>query len=246
MLPKIGLDASEIGTEADGDAKAVHVFTNPKPFWSDVNKMKKYDVSVFSCECEEKPSTKDVPSYKAVSDYLAAGGRIFTTDFQYVWYRNSPDPGLKSISNITGGAPEGSNPLYLNDSFPKGKALAEWLQLASPGAPYGQVQADVVFDNFRNPVDPAKAQIWGSANPGGITGHTRIFTANTPVGAKVEDQCGKAVHLDMHVNNPGFGGDTFPSRCSSPLKRGEAMFAFFFFDLSSCIQKEDSPPVIPK
>jgi hypothetical protein len=242
MLPKIGIDANEIGTEADGDAKAVHVFNNPKPFWSDINKLKKYDLSVFSCECDEEPTSKGPPAYKAVAEYLASGGRIFTTDFQYTWYKYSPDPGLKSITSIAGGAPFADNPLYLNDTFPKGKALADWLQVASPGEPYGQVSTDAMFDNFQSPLDATKSQLWATENPGGVTGHARVFTANTPVGAKVEEQCGKAVHIDAHVNS----SDDFPTNCASPLQRSEAMFAFFFFDLASCIQKEDSPPVIPK
>jgi hypothetical protein len=252
MLPKLGIDASEFGVDTDGDAKAIHVYESggvfPKPgaataksFWSDVNKLKKYDVSVFSCECSESPMSKDAAAFQAVTEYLALGGRVFTTDFQYTWYKNSSDPALQSVSNITGNAPNGNNPMHLNDTFPKGKALAQWLQGAFPGSPYGQVTADAVFDNFKNPVDPKKAQIWATGSPGGTSGNARVFTVNTPVAAKPEEQCGKAVHIDAHVN----GQDRFPTSCKSTLGQAEAMFAFFFFDLSSCIQKDDKPPVVP-
>jgi hypothetical protein len=241
MLPKLGIP-TEIGTEADGDNKAVHVYTNQRGLWDDVNKLKKYDLAVFSCECTEAPGTKNATSFQAVTDYLAAGGRIFTTDYQYTWYKRSPDPALSSVSNITGGAPFAGTQLYLNDTFPKGKALADWLKFNFPMSQYGVVTTSVAFDNFKNPVDAMKAQIWSTANPGGTSGNARVFTVNTPAGAAPDKQCGKAVHIDAHVNN---SSDQFPSSCNSKLSEADAMFAFFFMDLSSCIQKDDKPPVVP-
>jgi len=44
-------------------------------------------------------------------------------------------------------------------------------------------------------------------------------------------------------------GDTintsFPAGCTSAIKQGEEAFAFFFFDLAACIQKEGDPPAPP-
>ena len=37
-----------------------------------------------------------------MTNYLDAGGRIFTTDFQYTWYRYSPDPNMGAASAATG------------------------------------------------------------------------------------------------------------------------------------------------
>ncbi len=257
MLPKLGIDPTEIGVAGDGDAKTVHIYDGAaggfgrglvplagaqpaRQLWNDLGQLRKYDVAVLSCECSEAPASKDQASFAAVTDYLALGGRIFTTDFQYTWYRNSPpDAGLSSISNITGGAPEVGNTLYLNDSFPKGKSLADWLKLNFPTSNYGAVTTNVVFDNFRNPVDPLKTQLWASSQPGGVTGNTRVFTVNTPVNEPESNKCGKAVHIDAHVNQ---GSDQFPSACKVPLSQAEAMFAFFFLDLTGCIQKDDQPP----
>jgi hypothetical protein len=258
MLPKLGIDPKEIGVSSDGDAKAVHIYdgdvraggfggagplagaASAKTLWNDLNQLKRYDVAVLSCECSESPGTKDAVSYKTVTDYLALGGRIFTTDFQYAWYRYTPDADLKSISNITGGAPEAGRVLYLDDSFPKGKSLADWLKHNFSTSTYGQVETSIVFNNFRNPVDPAKTQIWARADSGGKSGNARVFTVNTPVGAPEEMKCGKAVHIDAHVNQRT--KDVFPSSCSEPLLQAEAMFAFFFLDLTGCIQKDDQPP----
>ena len=254
MLPKVGIDASEFGVA--GQDKAVVFYSGGGNFtgddgpagmkqaralWSDISELKKYDMAIFSCECTEDPSTKDATSYAAVAQYLAAGGRIFTTDFQYTWYKFSPDPGLKAIGGIPGGAPPGASPVTLDVSFPKGKALADWMHTIDPSSPFGQVTPDYVFDNFTN-ANASTVQTWASSGP---PTHPRFMTVNVPVGAPVADQCGKAVHLDAHINGTDSVDSTYPAGCSSPIKNGEEAFAFFFFDLASCIQNEGADPVPP-
>ena len=178
-----------------------------------------------------------------MTDYLKLGGRIFTTDFMYTWYRYSPDNDFKSATNIKGGAPLGTNPVTLDQSFPKGKALSEWMKTVFPASTAGSVPFDVVFDNL-NSVDAAKAQVWGNSS-----NKPRIFTVNLPVGVPADKQCGKGVHIDAHVNNPGTSADAvdsnYPRSCTTPLKEGEASLSFFFFDLASCIQNEKEPPPVP-
>jgi hypothetical protein len=260
MLPKVGIDASEFGV--DGSPASVHFYApsggfgsggpagmkDARTLWSNAAKLKEYDLAIFSCECSEMPSTKDATSFAAVNEYLNAGGRIFTTDFQYLWYKNSPDANMRSVMPIPGGAPGGTNPVDLITSFPKGKALADWMTYVDPTVPYGKVQCDYVFNNF-SPADASKSQTWGSSKGvsggAGTTINPRFITINTPVGKPVETQCGKAVHLDAHINQTDTIDTTFPAGCKSPIKAGEEAFAFFFFDLSSCIQKEGDPPAPP-
>jgi hypothetical protein len=263
MLPKIGLDASEFGV--DGSAASVHFYTpggsggfggggpagmkDARVLWDDATKLKQYDIAIFSCECsEQSPATKDAKSFAAVNEYLNAGGRIFTTDFQYLWYKQSPDPNMRSVAPIPGGAPTGVNPVDLDMSFAKGKALADWLAYVDPTVTKGKVQCDYVFNNF-SPADKTKSQVWGSSAGsfgGAGTGiNPRFITINAPVGKPVEEQCGKAVHLDAHINGSDTIDTTFPAGCKTPIKAGEEAFAFFFFDLSSCIQKDGDPPKPP-
>jgi hypothetical protein len=236
------------------------VFTNIQPanaLWNDGAALSKYDMAVFSCECSEATGaggSKDATSYQAVHDYLDAGGRIFTTDFQYVWYKFSPDPKLQKTADYPGGAPAGGSPVVLDTSFPKGKAFANWLQLVDPMGKYGEVNLDSVFDNLGH-VDPASSQVWASSGQFGVDmngnpvtmgpNNPRFITINTPVGIPAEQQCGKAVHLDAHVNNTDIIGPDFPAGCSAPMSEGEKAFAFFFFDLASCIQNESEPPKVP-
>jgi hypothetical protein len=283
MLPKIGIDPAEFGFEADGFSKAINIYNglNQNPYavtglpqatdasglWGNFAKLKDYDMAIFSCEGNEAPMSKGSygsPAFGEVTKYLDAGGRIFTTDFQYTWYRYSPDPGLGAtnpsnlaqdgIGTITGNAPDGANPMTLDTTFPKGKALADWLANVFPSTTYGEVTMDWVFANLGS-VAPDRAQVW--ANSAGMMGGPdgngtagpRIFTVNMPVGKPVDKQCGKGVHIDAHITQPGRSADNvgpgYPGTCGLPLKQDEAMLAFFFFDLASCIQKESDQPKAP-
>src|SRR5205807_804579 len=150
----------------------------------------------------------------------------------------SPDANMSSMANIPGGAPVGVSPVVVDASLPKGKALADWMQYTKATMTYGQVTPDVVFNNFSF-ADSSKVQTYGSS---GAPLHPRFMTVNTPVGQPAAQQCGKAVHLDAHINQTDRIDGTFPAGCSSPIKSGEAAFAFFFFDLSACIQDETKPP----
>lgn len=251
MLPKVGIDPAEFGKEGDGPSKAIHVFAgsggqagtaNPaQNFWGDLNKLKNYDMVILSCECSEQLGNKTA-AFPAMTDYLKAGGRIFTTDFMYTWYKKSPDTAFATLGDIKGGAPIGVNPMVIDQGFPKGKALADFMEANYPGSA-GKVSCDVVFDNL-NSIDSAKAQQWASSGPP----HPRVFTVNLPVGVPADQQCGKGVHIDAHVNQGG-GGDSvtasYPSGCGTALKPAESLLGFFFFDLASCIQKENEPPKPP-
>ena len=56
----------------------------------DLAKLMKYDLTILSCECSEHLDNKGRAHgapFTAMSDYMKAGGRIFTTDFMYTWYR---------------------------------------------------------------------------------------------------------------------------------------------------------------
>ncbi|MBX3189805.1 MAG: carboxypeptidase regulatory-like domain-containing protein [Labilithrix sp.] len=263
MLPKVGIDPSEFGVEGDGPSKAVHVYLGSAGFggptagppgaalaetlWQDTTKMMNYDMLILSCECTESLQNKggsvNGPAFGAVTDYLKGGGRIFTTDFMYTWYRYSPDADFKSATNLRGGAPGGGSPMTIDTSFPKGQALSDWLASAA-NVVGGRVTPDAMYGNVIS-IDPAKSQHWASS--GTPNAGPRVFSVNVPVGVPADQQCGKGVHIDAHVNND-FNDDVnaqYPASCKTPMKPAESLLAFFFFDLASCIQNEGEPPKPP-
>jgi hypothetical protein len=261
LLLKVGVDPGEIGVAGEGKAltffKGSGVFpklygppnmTDAETLWTSDSELEKYDQTLLSCECAEVDN-KSPAAYAAMTRYLARGGRIFGSDFMYVWYRNSPDPRLAGAMTVVGGAPAGASPLLIDTSFPRGKVLADWMMFVDPGVlRYGQIPSRQVYANMTAAM-PVTAQVWATSNSfqTGMPG-PRIITVDTPAGVPREQQCGRAVHLDAHIS-PAYGTGIapedivdFPISCQKELGRGEEALAFFLFDLAACI---GDPIVVP-
>jgi len=278
LIPKIGIDPIEyapgpisaqqkptvaVSFYTGGNAGAPQGSPPAQPFWSDYSQMKNFDVILFSCEGHE-PGDANQTGYDAVRKYMEAGGRIFTTDYMYVWYKYSSDTNLNSSPwSWTGGAPPGGTPSTIVDTFPKGKALSEWLFYVGSIDPYksqivamppvkGQFPADLpygyTFDNLQG-YDMTHGLQWAHSgprgNPMGSPDHPRIVTMNMPSGQMPAKQCGKGVHLDLHVTQDDIVNSTFPSGCSNKMREPELVTTFFFFDIASCIQDDKADPILP-
>jgi hypothetical protein len=272
LLPKLGIDEQEIGIAGDDVAitfygggpagpsegeltryePRLQQMTLASGLWSDLNELQKYDMGLFSCECEEAPGSKGPAAYEAMTRYLDMGGRVFGTDYQYVWYKYSPDPNLQNAlafrpSEFGDLAP--AVPVRLDTSFPKGKALADWLANLRPGSSYGEVTCEQVWDNLRG-ANEAASQVWGVSPPPATEMTTsdrpRFVTINTPAGVASSEQCGRAVHLDAHITSSStILIEDYPEDCGTELLEGEEVLAFFFFDVASCIQDDGAPVVVP-
>ncbi len=261
ILPKIGIAPSEFGV--DGSTKVTFFqgaggsgpagVTDAQPFWSSATALKAYDLVILACECNENLANKPVSARQAMFDYVNSGGRVFGTDYQYTWFRSGPAPFPSTAGWVgTESGPAGVAPFTVDTSFPKGKALADWLQATSASSTYGQVPLEPFFFNVSK-VNPSLAQSWVSSSNA-----DKVLTFNAPVGSPPDQQCGKAVFLDAHIGagsvvTPDFPGRDFDTSktaagCASGLSAQEKAFVFFLFDLSSCIQKDDGPvnPPVPK
>jgi hypothetical protein len=263
ILPKLGIDPSEFGYQSDGYAKAVNTYygggasafgaaTKADSLWSSPSLLATYDMAIFSCECSESLSTKGgtetAAEFANVTSYLNAGGRVFTSDFQYTWYKYSPDPKIGGtpigsdtigIGEIMGNAPTGSDPVTIDTSTSLGLTLAQWLKNAYPASTYASFKADFVFANIQYLNTETQPYAYSSTPPPGTSIEPRIFTLNTPVGSS--SQCGQAIHIDAHTDQTTgdsvgcTGGKCYPKTCSSLLNEGEGTFAFYFFQMSACI-----------
>ena len=58
-------------------------------------------------------------------------------------------------------------------------------------------------------------------------------------------QCGKAVFGDLHIGAGSTVNVQYPASCPTTLTPQEKALIFLFFDLSSCVQKDDAPIVPP-
>jgi len=74
------------------------------------------------------------------------------------------------------------------------------------------------------------------------------YTFNTPIGSAEDQQCGKVLFSDFHVEEPKLGLTQlyFPAECvNDAMTPQDLALEFMLFDLSSCIQKDTDPPKPP-
>ncbi len=213
--------------------------------WNDTAKMSKYDMVMLSCECSENNDNKGgdvgVPGARqAMWDYANAGGKIFATHYHYTWFKNSPQQDWKQVANWTpsGG---GSGAYDVDQTFPKGASFADWLVNVNASPTKGTIQLTDVTNSMSSVNPPAQSWIKKGDNA------VRYFSFNAPTAAAPEDQCGRAVYSDLHLMGISAGGASFPNGCPSPggLSAQQKALEFMFFDLSGCVQADDTPPTPP-
>ena len=259
--------SKKFGATLNGGA----AFGSAETFWSSVSNLKKYDVVLLSCEGGENETAagaaKPASAKQALYDYAKEGGRLFASHYHEVWLRKSPETLVSSIA--TWADPEKPPPAVfvppqkpadvavisdISTSFPKAVAMKEWLanQSALSG---GKLP---IFDARHN-VDAVGANglNWISAiNPNAANSPAvQYMTFNTPVGATADAVCGRVVFSNLHVGagvqgTPPVADDPegdFPASCKTvDLSAQQKALEFMLFDLSSCIQKDDTAVTPPR
>ncbi len=233
-------------------------------FWNDKTQLLKYDLVILSCEGDTYPADKPDEALKAVYDYTTAGGRLFASHWHRYWFntaaRTGPSPqpaGNPSPFEPFGtwadrAAPGDQNPDpgvtgKVDDTFPKGKAMKEWLVNVGASTTPGDIDIRESKHNIDS-VDPGRATQWitmtnsfaGNANA------VQYLSFNTPITAPDEQKCGRVVYSDLHVSSGDVRGRPWPDGCVQPeLSPQEKALEFMLFDLSSCIQNDKAPVVPP-
>jgi hypothetical protein len=229
----------------------------------------KYDVVILPCEGTNDYSGTSSADQQLLSQYLTAGGRVFSTHYSYQWltYTGSPYNAIGTWNPQTGGADTAHFPCgftgtgknatpistcgydgTIDTSFPKGMAFGQWMT----------ANASVMNDAFEivdprndlNSVDTTVASRWVYHSGDNKVLHT---TFNTPLNPTKDDMgepnyCGRVVFSDFHVSGSEVSDSngTFPTTCKSgELTTQEKALVFMLFDLSSCIQSDTQPPVPP-
>ncbi len=275
LMRKIGIDDDEIST-ADGDG-IVHLyvgddappdddgnevgggsdrfdggddFIDADELWTDADKMLDYDIMLSSCECtvNSRPSE----AYPAFQEFVDAGGRAFLSHYHYDWLNGTSDfdslgtfGGLGFPPNLLGAATG-----EINQSFPKGEMLADWM-FGLGISPYGEFDIYEVRGSIGG-INDSLVQDWvmvdGSGSMMGGDDSIQYISFNTPVGIDEEDQCGRVVFSDIHVAGRSMTSSIdrstpehpFPTGCvTDDLSEQEKALIFMLFDLSSCIIPDD-------
>ena len=258
LLHKIGIDHAEFTPEGGGGRVNLYAghggankysaqlnggaaYSPASALWNTYDALAKYDVVLMACEGTENAGNKSGAALQAMFDYASAGGRIFASHYHSYWIYKGPQP-FPSAATVSFKA-DLPNPYTasIDMTFPKGKALAEWLLHVMGSNIYGKLVIKEAQNSIAS-VNPAVSQRWVYAdNPACV----QYFTFNTPIGVPAEEQCGRVVHSDIHVSS-GDAVGAFPSGCKgADLSPQEKALVFMLFDLSACLIPDDEEPVIP-
>ena len=247
---KLGLDAAEIsnpnGTGSvnlyqGAGGSRINVSTpTAQSFWTSEPQLKSYDMIMLGCEGAEHNENKGPVAMAAMKAYADQGGRVFTTHFQYTWLQNGPPDFASTATFLHTGIPDPID-ATINDTFPKGKAFADWMALN------GSLKSSTppVF-TVREPRRDVTT-VLGASTPWvtvAVPPTTLYYSFNTPVTSLPENQCGKVVFSDLHVSSGDAVGGTFPAGCTTTtLTPQEKALVFLLFDLASCVQDDTKDPV---
>ncbi|MET0593278.1 MAG: carboxypeptidase regulatory-like domain-containing protein [Polyangiaceae bacterium] len=264
LLRKIGISESEMTPETgagrinfyagdkgapkyNGTLNGGAPFTPAPTFWSNANSLKGYDIVLLSCEGIEVSTNKSQQALNAMLEYVNAGGRVFASHWHNYWLEKGPAP-LPTVATFEH-HPDLPNPFTTNIdmSFPKGKAMAEWLVNVGSAAPLGQlIITEGKHTVNRESQTPGVSQRWVfSTSPVSV----QYLSFNTPVGVEEEKQCGRMVFSDIHVSAQDESTPTtaYPDGCkTTSMTDQEKALEFMLFDLSACVIKDTKPPIPPK
>ncbi len=240
LLEKVGIDASEFTAEGKGGTVEVYQgnSTTIDPpgsgsaytFWNDAADMQKHDIVINACECSPYPRQQ---GYANLDTYLNGGGRFFGSHYHINFFADtSAAADLQTSATWNEWGSCGTAPYDIDTTFPKGKAMADWMQNLFPTAPYAQVAITsgcMVEDIHATTSGIAQQWIYESGNK-----YPGYISINTPTTKQPADRCGRAVLTDLHV------GTT-----DATLQQQEAALEFMFFDLAACVQDDGTTPTPP-
>lgn len=265
ILRKIGIDDAEFTAPTEpgrihlfqgGGARGGDKTPSGTELWSSAATLQRYDMVLLPCDSTpERLNTtpdraSDAVARTALAAYADAGGRVFATDLSFSWITEEGSPfgaTAQWVDNPAAGASYTSLQSTIDTTFPKGEALAEWLDGLGATPTAGQITLD---DTYRRSLAVnAPTQRWlYSSEPSSL----QSFTFNTPITAAAEQQCGRFAYSSFHIAGATTigNGNAFPSECDdAPLTPQERMLEFMLFDLASCVQIDTGkpkPPVIVK
>jgi hypothetical protein len=253
LIRKLGIDLSEF-TNDTGTGR-VHLYASNganrlldnsmlapmSSLWGSLDKLKQYDIAVFSCECSTRSTEKPLAMMENVKAYADAGGRIFLSHYHYVWLvganATQAPPVWPSIAACNLSGTNNGTAMIDTQNNPKGPSFSLWMQYTMGSPAPGAVP---IMEGTRScaSIDNAKAERWVFF-PSGATQYPMNFQFSTPNEEPVKNErCGKVVFSDMHVSaaSSSSSGTPFPNGCSTlPLTSQEQALAFMFFDIATCV-----------
>ena len=272
LLRKVGIDDSEF-TPPTGTGR-VHLYSgmggtssfasggaipNATTLWDSAANLAKYDVVLTACEgvsATGNPnhiSNKTVAARQNMVDYTNKGGRLFASHWHNAWLYRGPAASMWPATATWNFDEDLRSPLSakIDTTFPKGLALAQWLQLVGGSTTLGTVAINDAQHTV-DTVNPALVQRWiyaeNAVDLDDVTWPvtTQYFTFNTPLGVPEAQACGRVVYSDIHVSSSDRVNMPFPNGCTSTtFTPQEKILEFMLFDIAACVQTQMPPPPPP-
>jgi hypothetical protein len=178
------------GANAFSAALGGAAFPAASTLWGSTDKMLGYDIMLFSCEGGQYGSSK-MPYAANVKKYIDSGGRLFNSHLHFWWLAHGPAP-LPTTAAYGLGANLTSTPknpftTTVDQTFPKGMALAQWLVNVGASTTLGQLPMYSTSQLIATSVN-APTQRWiyyPTVNA------VDYLSFNTPVEATADNQCGR-------------------------------------------------------
>jgi hypothetical protein len=215
--------------------------------------LNEYDLVLLACEGAQYD--KSGTAQQNLINYANVGGRVFTTHYSYTWLYNV------SPWDMTGGwmpdvrtnnPPPDPTTGIIDTSFPKGMAFAQWANVVGAAAGgSNKITINVSRHDLNEPItSPAQRFVYTdntvNCGMGGMAGPcpstVQHYAFNTPWGTPPQNQCGRVIYSDFHVNNAQSStGIAYPQECDTgPMTAQEKILEFMLFDLASCISPDQS------
>jgi len=236
-----GMDPGHEGTNRYNAAFGGQNLTDAQTLWNTQSNLTAYDIVLFSCEGSENPTNKSPAAHQNVKGYLDAGGRVFASHWHNHWVEFGPAP-FPTIANFDHRGDPRPGDATIDESFPKGQALAEWMVNVGGSTTRGRIRISAPQATVRS-VGTAQRWIYNDQWQA-----VEYLTQNTPMEVPPDQQCGRLVLSDIHVSSGDHSAPNLPyaDGCTTrDLTPEEKALVFMLFDLSSCVTPDDKPPVPP-
>jgi len=243
LIRKLGISDSEITTDSGGGRVHLYAgengenqfkdgsgtFAPATTLWNDLEKMKQYDIVMFSCEGASFPEDKPQAAMDAVKAYTDLGGRLFASHWHNIWIEGAHgergftqrpavwasdganEQGIAEWSNNENELDAHSYSLIDERANPKGQSFATWMTNVGGSATRDRIDLQDQSASLStgrstcSAVHPDRAERWVYLPelPGrpDQSGGTQNFQFTTPNEQPDEAlRCGKVVFSDMHVS----------------------------------------------
>ena len=259
-LLKFGISGSQFSNPGTLPAKTVNFYTGSagpgasfsastpteELLWSSQPSVDAYDVLLLPNQGVPNDTAATPAHQQELINFSNASGRVFATRFSYDWlYNDAPFSGTAVWSvDPTTSKTFADDPQtgYVSTTFPRGAAMAQWLQTVGASSVSGQISLAHLHDDLTSIISPSSEFL--NVQDASLGNVPMQYTFDTPVGGQT--LIGRVLFNDYTVEHPASStdGSIFPSECTSgPMTAQEYLFEYSLFDLSNFITQPIAPAI---